>query len=147
MTVVMKEGYPLNFVRSSTSIFDDCDAENENYDAEYIGNYSSDLPFSEFAVITSPKMAQQPNSVEAGPGVHNGGVLEVVDQEMSDELEFVAPAPPNCSKSLVTGRKGFSAHFKNVAAGELVTQVKFPVLLTKAISLNESYEAACISRL
>ena len=74
-------------------------------------------------------------------------MVEAGDQDMFDEPEVVGPVPPNGSKSLVTGRKGFSAHFKNVAAAQLLTHVKFPILLTKAISLNESYEAACISRL
>ena len=34
-----------------------------------------------------------------------------------------------------------------MAAQQLVTHCTHPILLTKAISLNESYEAACISHL
>ena len=58
-----------------------------------------------------------------------------------------AQAPYNGSKSLVTGRKGFSPFFKSVARDELETHCTDPILLTRALSLNESYEAACICRL
>ena len=73
VSVVYKEDYPLNFVRSSTAFFDDCDAENENYDADNYGNCSSEIPFSEFVNNISPTMAHQPIFVEAGPGAHNWG--------------------------------------------------------------------------
>ena len=51
VTNAEKEGYPLNFVRDPTPFFDDGDAENENYDDIYNGNYSSEIPFSDYAHI------------------------------------------------------------------------------------------------
>ena len=56
-------------------------------------------------------------------------------------------SPYNGSKSLVTGKKGFSPYFKSVARDELETHCTDPILLTRALSLNESYEAACICRI
>ena len=58
-----------------------------------------------------------------------------------------AQAPYNGLKSLVTGRKGFSPFFESVAWDKLETHCTDPILLTRALSLNESYEAACICRL
>ena len=75
-----------------------------------------------------------------------GGDLDGGDHVMDDPAAGGA-ALANGSKSLVTGRKGFSAHFTNIAHSELVTHIEHPVLLTKAITLSEGYEAACISRL
>ena len=53
----------------------------------------------------------------------------------------------NGSKSLVTGKRGFSPYFKSQAVSELLTHCSHQSLLTKALTVQESYEAVAICRL
>ena len=56
-------------------------------------------------------------------------------------------SPYNGSKSLVTGKKGFSPFFKSKARDKLVTHCTDLILLTCALTLNESSKAVTICRL
>ena len=56
-------------------------------------------------------------------------------------------SPFNGSKSLVTGKRGFSPYFKSLAVAELRTHCTHQSLLTKALTVTESYEAVAVCRL
>ena len=56
-------------------------------------------------------------------------------------------SPYNGSKSLVTGKRGFSPYFKSQAVAELRTHCTHQSLLTKTLTVTESYEAVAICRL
>ena len=74
-----------------------------------------------------------------------GGDLDLSDRDMAvDPVE--GDSPYNGSKSLVTGKKGFSPFFKSKAR-DLLTHCIDPNLLTRALALAESYEAVAICRL
>ena len=69
---------------------------------------------------------------------------------------IVGASPYNGSKSLVTGKRGFSPYFKSKARAELLmhyshpqllAHCSHPQLLTRALTLPESYEALAICRL
>ena len=57
---------------------------------------------------------------------------------------IVGASPYNGSKSLVMGKRGFSPYFKSKARAELLTHCSHPQLLTRALTLPESYEALAI---
>ena len=87
VTLCELEGYPLNFVRNPTPLFDDDAAERSDFDDWYLYNSNQSIiyPISECVFQQSPKMANQ-NLAVAVPGEgHNvGGPL--VDQEDRDIL-------------------------------------------------------------
>ena len=91
-------------------------------------------------------MAPNQNLVVAPGEWHNEGGL--VDQHYRNKaVDLVeGDSPFNGSKSLVIGKKGFSPFFKSKAREEL-TGIAMPHSIMCALSLNESYEAACICRL
>ena len=73
------------------------------------------------------------------PNEHDMG--EVEEQVGGD------PSPYNGSKSLVTSKRGFSPYFKSLAVAELQTHCTHQLLLSKALTVSESYEAVAICRL
>ena len=75
-----------------------------------------------------------------------GGLDDQHDGDMAVDTES-GDSPCNGSKSLVTGKKGFSQFFKSKAWDELGTHCTDPILLTRALTLNESYEVVTICRL
>ena len=77
---------------------------------------------------------------------HSVGGLDEQDRDMVVD-PVLGDSPYNGSKSLVTGKKGFSPFFKSKAREELVRHCTDPILLTCALTLNESYEAVTICRL
>ena len=64
----------------------------------------------------------------------------------NEDLVVGAPSPYNGSKSLVTGKKGFTPYFKSLAVAELSTHCSHQSLFTKALTVTESYEAVTICR-
>ena len=122
-------------------IFDDNNFENDDFDHSN-PNVSFKVPFSEYNI--SPKMAAQGNNyIEVFQGGEGGGLVdpaaEMRNQAPDDEALAIR------SKSLVTVRKGFSAVFKNNAYNNIVTHVLHPELLSKSLSLPDSFEAASSS--
>ena len=116
------EGYPLNFVRNPNPLFDDDAAERSDFDEWYLNthNQSNIYPISE-CVFQSPIMAQNQNLVVApGEGHSEGGLADQDDRDMAvDPVE--GNSPYNESKSLITGKEGFSPFFKSKAQDKLGT--------------------------
>ena len=65
---------------------------------------------------------------------------------MRENADLLEGNPYNGSKSLVSAKKGFTPYFKSLAVGELLQQCPHPSLLTKALTVMESYEAAAVCR-
>ena len=122
------ENNPNNCVSNSNSL---CGYNaSERYD--YSPNHVS---ISEF-VPKKPTMSYNPqnNSQVVGLGDgHNGGPNDHVMDEF--EAPIVGASPYNGSKSLVTGKRGFSPFFKSQAVSELLTHCTHQLLLTKALNV------------
>ena len=89
------------------------------------------------------------NSLAAGlNGGEGAGHSNESDMGVNEELPVVgSPSPYNGSKSLVTGKRGFTPYFKSLAVAELSTHCSHQSLFTKALTVTESYEAVTICRI
>ena len=92
-------------------------------------------------------MSQNPlNSQVVGLGDGHNGDPE--DRDMGVAVDPIGGVSPyNGSKSLVTGKRGFSPFFKSKAVTELLMHCTHQLLHTKALTVSESYEAVAICRL
>ena len=147
ITLCELEGYPLNYVRNLNPLFDDDAAERSDFDECYLDTHNSSniYPISE-CVFQSPVMAHQNLVVAPGEGNNGGALADQADRDMAVDL-VEGDSPYNRSKSLVTGKKGFSPFFKSKARDELGRHCTDLILLMHALTLNESYEAVTICRL
>ena len=114
--------------------------------SENVDYYSYDLNISDN--IQHPTMSSNSNNSLMDGAI--GG--EVVEPRMDTDNGGNADAlegnnnPYNGSKSLVSAKKGFTPFFKSIAVGKLLEHCPHPSLLSKALTVTESYEAATICR-
>ena len=108
--------------------------ESERYDYSINHALLSDI------VNINPTMSNpQNNSLAAGlNGGEGSGLSNESDMGEHEEQVVGAPSPYNGSKSLVTGKRGFSPYFKSLAVAELHTHCSHQSLFTKALTVTES---------
>ena len=106
------EKSPNNYASNFNSLYGNNASERYDYSPNHVS-------LSEF-VPKKPTMSNNPQSNSQVAGLGNGHNGDSNDHDMD---EFSAPAvgdsPYNGSKSLVTGKRGFSPYFKSQAVAEL----------------------------
>ena len=127
---------PINYVSNPTTLYGDVATERSDYNEWHLATRTPNhLPLSE-CVPKSPIMSVNQNSLVAPGEGRNEGGLNDPDGDMA--VDPVVGVPPyNGSKSLVTGKRGFSPYFKSKARAELLTHCSDQHLLTRALTLPE----------
>ena len=134
------ENSPNNCASNSNSLYGYNASERYDYSPNHV-------PLSEF-VPKNPTMFHNPQVNSQLAGLGNGLNGDPNDHDMDGSAAPpVGASPYNGSKSLVTGKRGFSPFFKSQAVSELLTHCTHQLLLTKALTVQESYEAVAICRL